>query len=188
MEQNQVTIFRNIKDTSTPFFRDIESILIRIKEGTSKDLIKQIRSEKNKEVRQELKKNLPAICFSGMFNKRNDDSITQHSGFICLDFDGYKTKKDMMSEKERLSKDRYVYSVFISPSGNGLKALVKIPKEPNNHKNYFISLERYYNSDYFDKTSKNVSRVCYESQGSYSINISNILWHIKGNMNMTHSG
>ena len=163
MEQNQVTIFRNIKDTSTPFFRDVESILVRIKEGTSKEIIKQIRAEKNKEVRQELKKNLPAICFSGMFNKRNDDSLTQHSGFICLDFDGYKTKKDMSSEKERLSKDRYVYSVFISPSGNGLKALVKIPKEPNNHKNYFMSLEKYYNSDYFDKTSKNISRVCYES-------------------------
>ena len=178
MEQNQVTIFRNIKDTSTPFFRDIESILIRIKEGTSKDLIKQIRSEKNKEVRQELKKNLPAICVSGMFNKRNDDSITQHSGFICLDFDGYKTKKDMMSEKERLSKDRYVYSVFISPSGNGLKALVKIPKEPNNHKNYFISLERYYNSDYFDKTSKNVSRVCYESYDPLIyINLNSNLWN-----------
>ena len=28
MEQNQVTIFRNIKDTSTPFFRDIDSILL----------------------------------------------------------------------------------------------------------------------------------------------------------------
>ena len=42
MEQNQVTIFRNIKDTSTPFFRDVESILVRIKEGTSKEIIKQI--------------------------------------------------------------------------------------------------------------------------------------------------
>ena len=101
----QVTIFRNIKDTSTPFFRDLDSILERIKEGKSKELIKQIRSEKNKDVRQELKKSLPAICFSGTFNKRNDDSLIEHSGFICLDFDGYKTKKDMMSEKERLSKD-----------------------------------------------------------------------------------
>ena len=53
MEKNQVTIFRNIKDTSTPFFRDIESILVRIKEGTSKDIIKQIRAEKNKEVQRE---------------------------------------------------------------------------------------------------------------------------------------
>ena len=177
MEQNQVTIFRNIKDTSTPFFRDLDSILDRIKEGKSKELIKQIRSEKNKEVRQELKKNLPAICFSGTFNKRNDDSLIEHSGFICLDFDGYKTKKDMMSEKERLSKDRYVYSVFVSPSGNGLKAIVKIPKEPQNHKNYFMSLDKYFNSQYFDKTSKNVSRVCYESYDPLiHINSNSHLW------------
>jgi len=177
MEQNQVTIFRNIKDTSTPFFRDLDSTLDRIKEGKSKELIKQIRSEKNKEVRQELKKNLPAICFSGTFNKRNDDSLIEHSGFICLDFDGYKTKKDMMSEKERLSKDRYVYSVFVSPSGNGLKAIIKIPKEPQNHKNYFMSLDKYFNSQYFDKTSKNVSRVCYESYDPLiHINPNSHLW------------
>ncbi|QDP56289.1 MAG: hypothetical protein GOVbin3009_56 [Prokaryotic dsDNA virus sp.] len=163
MQENKVTIFRNIKDTSTPFFRELNSILERIKEGKSKELIKQIRSEKNKEVRQELKKNLPAICFSGTFNKRNDDSLIEHSGFICLDFDGYKTKKDMMSEKERISKDRYTYAVFVSPSGNGLKVLVKIPKEPENHKNYFLSLDKHFNSEYFDKTSKNLSRVCYES-------------------------
>lgn len=177
MQENQVTIFRNIKDTSTPFFRDINSILERIKEGKTKELIKQIRSEKNKDVRQELKKNLPAICFSGTFNKRSDDSLIEHSGFICLDFDGYKTKKDMMSEKERISKDRYTYSVFVSPSGNGLKVLVKIPKEPENHKNYFLSLDKHYNSEYFDKTSKNVSRVCYESYDPLiHINLNAHLW------------
>ena len=172
-----VTIFRNIKDTSTPFYRDIESILIRIKDGSSKSLIKQIRSEKDKSVRQELKKNLPAICFSGTFNKRSDNSIKEHSGFICLDFDGYKTKKDMMSEKERLSKDRHVFSVFISPSGNGLKAIVKIPKDSDNHKNYFLSLEKHFNSKYFDKTSKNISRVCYESYDPLIyVNINSHLW------------
>ena len=172
-----VTIFRNIKDTSTPFYRDIESILIRIKDGSSKSLIKQIRSEKDKSIRQELKKNLPAICFSGTFNKRSDNSIKEHSGFICLDFDGYKTKRDMMSEKERLSKDRHVFSVFISPSGNGLKVIVKIPKDSDNHKNYFLSLEKHFNSKYFDKTSKNISRVCYESYDPLIyININSHVW------------
>jgi hypothetical protein len=156
MNKTQITIFRNIRDTSTPFFRDLDSILERIKEGKSKDLIKQIRSEKDKMVRQEVKKNLPAICFSGTFNKRNDESLIEHSGFICLDFDGYKKKKDMLSEKEKLCKDKYVYSVFISPSGNGLKAIVKIPKEPMNHKSYFTALEKHYDSEYFDKTSKNI--------------------------------
>tara|TARA_R100000951_G_scaffold70630_1_gene59553 strand:- start:3862 stop:6255 length:2394 start_codon:yes stop_codon:yes gene_type:complete len=159
----QVTIFKNIKETATPFYREVEVVLQRIKEGSSKELVKGIRLEKDKSQRNELKKLLPAICFSGIFTKRNDNSITEHSGLICLDFDGYPKKKDMLEEKERLSKDNFIYSVFISPSGNGLKALVKIPQDVDNHVNYFNSLESHFNSEYFDKTCKNLSRVCYES-------------------------
>jgi len=160
---NQVTIFKSIKDTAAPFFRDVNSILQRIKDGSSKDLVKKIRLEKNKNDRNELKKQLPAICFSGMFNKRNDQSLIEHSGLICLDFDGYEKQKALLEDKENLSKNKYVYSVFISPSGNGLKVLVKIPADPENHQNYFNSLDKYFNSMYFDRTSKNLSRVCYES-------------------------
>jgi hypothetical protein len=160
-----VTIFKSIKDTDTPFFRDVRLILNRIKEGTesTKDLVKRIRLEKRKPERQELKKLLPAICFSGTFNKRTDASLIQHSGLICLDFDGYTKAKELLQDKENLSKNKYVFSVFISPSGNGLKVLVKIPADAENHTNYFNSLEKYFNSPYFDKTSKNLSRVCYES-------------------------
>ena len=159
----QVTIFQNIKETSTPFHRNIGLILERIKSGSSKDLVKKIRAEKRKPERQELKKQLPAICFSGIFTKRSDTSITEHSGLICLDFDGYQGQKELLQDKENLSKNKYVYSVFISPSGNGLKVLVKIPADIDNHINYFNSLEKYFKSQYFDKTSKNISRVCYES-------------------------
>ena len=161
--KHQVTIFQNIKDTSTPFYRNVSLILGRIKSGSSKDLVKKIRAEKNKLERNELKKLLPAICFSGTFNKRSDASLVQHSGLICLDFDGYASSKELNEDKESLRKNKFVYSVFISPSGNGLKVLVKIPEDPDNHINYFNSLEKYFNSKYFDKTSKNVSRVCYES-------------------------
>ena len=158
-----VTIFQNIKDTSTPFHRDVMGILQRVKDGSSKDLVKRIRSEKNKTERNELKKQLPAICFSGTFNKRNDSAIVEHSGLMCLDFDGYEKQKALLEDKENLSKSKFVYSVFVSPSGNGLKVLVKIPADAENHQNYFNSLEKHFNSPYFDKTSKNISRVCYES-------------------------
>jgi hypothetical protein len=158
-----VTIFQNIKDTSTPFHRDVMSILMRVKDGTSKDLVKKIRSEKNKTERNELKKQLPAVCFSGTFNKRNDGALIEHSGLICLDFDGYDKQKVLLEDKEMLSKNKFVYSVFVSPSGNGLKVLVRIPADVENHQNYFNSLEKFFNSPYFDKTSKNISRVCYES-------------------------
>ena len=126
-------------------------------------MVKRIRSEKNKTERNELKKQLPAICFSGTFNKRNDSAIVEHSGLMCLDFDGYEKQKALLEDKENLSKSKFVYSVFVSPSGNGLKVLVKIPADAENHQNYFNSLEKHFNSPYFDKTSKNISRVCYES-------------------------
>lgn len=158
-----VTIFKNIRDTDTPFFRDVHTILQRIKDGATKELVKKIRAESRKPERQELKKQLPAICFSGSFNKRSDNSIVEHSGLICLDFDGYQKQKELLQDKENLSKNKYVFSVFISPSGNGLKVLVKIPADPENHTNYFNSLDKYFNSTYFDRTSKNLSRVCYES-------------------------
>lgn len=174
-----ITIFKTIKDTDTPFFREIGMILTRIKEGATKDLVKKIRLEKRKAERNELKKQLPAICFSGKFNKRSDESIIEHSGFICLDFDGYATQKDLLQEKENLSKSKYVYSVFISPSGNGLKVLVKIPTDPSNHVNYFNSLEKHFNSPYFDKTSKNISRVCYESYDPLiHINPNSSIWDV----------
>jgi hypothetical protein len=162
MTQN-ITLFKNIRETSTPFYRPIDVVLKRIKEGASKELVKKIRLEKDKSHRNEIKKDLPAICFSGTFNKRNDSSLVEHSGLICLDFDGYKKQKLLLGDKESLTKDKYVFAVFISPSGNGLKVLVKIPEDADNHVNYFNSLEKHFNSTYFDKTCKNLSRVCYES-------------------------
>ena len=158
-----ITIFKDIKSTNQPFFREVEVVLNRIREGASKDLVKKIRAEKDKNQRNLYKQNLPAVCFSGKFTKRSDNSLEEHSGLICLDFDGYNSNKDLLQEKERLSKNKYIYSVFISPSGKGLKALVKIPNDPDNHKSYFLSLQSFFNSPYFDITSKNVSRVCYES-------------------------
>ena len=158
-----ITIFRNIKETSAPFFRDIDFVFDRIRTGKYKDLIEKIRKEDDKTKRNDLKKNLPAICFSGTFNRRADDAIIDHSGLICLDFDGYESIDDMLKDKASMCEDKYVMAVFISPSGNGLKAIIKIPKEPHNHKKYFDALNKHFDSKYFDVTSKNISRVCYES-------------------------
>ena len=83
-----ITIFRNIRETSTPFYKDIDFIFERIQSEKYGDLIKQIRKEQDKTARNELKKELPAICFSGTFSKRADDALKEHSGYICLDFDG----------------------------------------------------------------------------------------------------
>jgi hypothetical protein len=172
-----VTIFSNIKDTSTPFYRDVNIVFERIRTGKYSELIGQIRKEKDKTQRNELKKGLPAICFSGTFQKRSDDAILEHSGLICLDFDGYKTKRDMLEFKESLKEDAYVMAAFVSPSGDGLKVIVKIPADKENHKRYFDALEKHFNVPEFDVTSKNISRVCYESYDpNIHINTESSVW------------
>ena len=105
-DQMEITIFKDIKNTSRPFYRDVSRILERIKEGASQDIVRTIRSEKDKSIRNELKQSLPAVCFSGKFTKRNDASLSEHSGLICLDFDGYENDRLLLEEKEKLTQDR----------------------------------------------------------------------------------
>jgi hypothetical protein len=111
----QVTIFSNIKETSVPFYRDVLAILSRVKEGKSKDIVRKIRLEKDKELRNKLKQELPAICFSGTFSKREDSALMEHSGLICLDFDNFPSSDEILAKKDELANDPYTFSVFISP-------------------------------------------------------------------------
>lgn len=175
-----ITIFKNLAQTNTPFFRDIDFIFDRIKTGKSKDIIDHVRKQKTKELADDVKKQLPAICFSGTFSKRSDSSILEHSGFICLDFDKYESIDLLNEDRNKLIADKFTYAVFISPSGIGLKVIVKIPKDIENHKNYFDALEKYYNNSHFDTTSKNISRICFESYDpNIFINSNSKLWDLK---------
>lgn len=159
----KITIFKNIKETSTPFIRDVDFILNRIKNGNSKDLINQIRKETNKDLRNKLKNNLPSICFSGIFKNRAINGLLEHSGLICLDFDKYSNESDLNAFYNELKSNKYTFSCFISPSGDGIKLIVKIPKEPENHKLYFEALDEYFDNQNFDSGTNDISRVCFES-------------------------
>ena len=121
-----ITYFRSINDTSEPFYKDVSMAIDRIRNGSSKDKVMDVRNSSNKEERNEKKKKLPAICFSGTFSRRSDNAIIEHSGFICIDFDGFKNEQDLYNKREELMADKYSYCVFTSPSGDGINGyLVK---------------------------------------------------------------
>ncbi len=85
---SKITIFPSVRETSSGHFITIETALQRIKTNPKQhDLIQRIRNTTDKAQRDELKRTLPAYCFSGMFTRKNTASIQQHSGLICLDFD-----------------------------------------------------------------------------------------------------
>ena len=175
-----ITLFRDLKQTDKPFYLPVEKVLDRIKNGSSKELCEKIRQYEgpdNKAKRNELKKMLPAICFSGKFINRSKQGIVEHSGLICIDFDGFIDEWSMLDYRAFLIHDEYSYAVFTSPSGDGLKVLVKIPPSIDNHVNFFLSLKSYYNVPEFDSTTKDISRVCFESYDpELFINENSAMW------------
>ena len=163
---SNVTVFKDLYSLNNPKYIDIDYVLQRIKEESCKDLVDSIRQEKDKSSRNILKKKLPCVLFSGEFSSRADNALVKHSGFICLDFDGFENDEVLIFSKDYLTRDKYTYSVFTSPSGDGLKVIVKIPEDPENHRAYFNGLKEYYNSPYFDESCVNESRICYMSSDS----------------------
>ncbi len=134
----------------------MSTALDRIKKGQSKTTIDAIRSG-NKDA----KKKLPVVCFSGEFATRADDALFEHSSLLVLDFDHI----DVAQAKGALATDDYVYSCWVSPSGDGLKALVKVTN-PERHRDHFRALRTYFHKQYdleVDESGVNESRACFES-------------------------
>lgn len=166
--EKKVTVFKNIWSTTEPMFINVVEVLKRIKDGNSKELINKIRDCDNKDERDNYKKRLPSICFSGRFSERNSESLLEHSGLICLDIDELK-ESDIPKIRESIEIDSSTMACFISPSGKGLKVIVKINDSIVYHKGQFLSLEQHFNEILkpfgaeIDKSGKDVNRVCYES-------------------------
>src|SRR5690606_29075126 len=67
----------------------------------------------------------------------------------------------------------------ISPSGNGVKAIVKIPASIKDHKKYYEALCETFDTK-LDTKTKDVSRVCYESfDPELFINHNSKIWELK---------
>lgn len=149
---SSVTIYKDM-NSKEPFHISIQSALARIRDGESADLVRAIRQGSGD------KKKLPCIIFAGKVEgkTRKDDDVKTHSGFIVLDWD----KVDVQNKKQQLKNDPYIYASWISPSGNGVKALVKVPPSIEHHEEHYNSfLSRY---PELDSTSRNIARLCFES-------------------------
>ena len=160
---SKITYFKSLTSTKQPYYYDSFQAFERIRTGKSRETVEKVRAARNKgeeEEQRKLKNMLPCICFSGTFETRKDSDLINHSGLVCLDFDKVGDPEVI---KEKLKNDEYVHAAFISPSGDGIKVVVKIPDNELMHKKYFMGLMHHFEIDGFDTSSKNVSRICFES-------------------------
>ena len=161
MEEIEISVFKSLfKPHEIPYVVPISKIVKRIRQGSSKELVEEIRKGN-----KDKKKELPAIVFSGLFNERNSNGLKQHSGLMCFDFDKYPNTEELNKQKEILKKNKHVAILFVSPSGNGLKAVIKVSNEltKETHPQIFKAFNNQFKYEHFDIACSNLDRVCFES-------------------------
>ena len=114
------------------------------------------------EERKRLKTGLPSFTPGGTFTKRANDSLKKRSGLLGLDFDHVP---DLPSARARLLEDSRlpIDLLFTSPSGDGLKAMVRVPLE-HDHQINFRALSAYLREHHGltpDPSGKDVARACF---------------------------
>lgn len=154
--ERKITIFQTIYQKEEPIIKTVGLALQRIQKGKSRSIIEDVRAGRSDKTK------LPVVCWSGQFARRADDALMEHNGLTILDFDKLE---DVLQVKRQLAEDKYIAAIWVSPSGNGLKALVQL-KFPDKHRDQFNALINYFNKNYgldLDKSGKNESRACFES-------------------------
>ncbi|POS00794.1 uncharacterized protein DUF3874 [Flavobacterium croceum DSM 17960] len=162
-----VTIFKNFNEVVE--HKTIATILEEIKTGKYKPGIIYLRkslSEKKEEAYNKAKKSLPAFTPSGKFvGGRKLEFLTEYSKFIILDIDKLSAT-DLQNAKSLAAQSEFTYACFISPSGNGLKILVKIDTPKTEHKETFLKVQAHYEAILkleIDKSGKDLTRLCFYS-------------------------
>jgi hypothetical protein len=142
-------VFKAIK-TNAPIRKQVEKIRAAQTAGDTK-------------AKQAAKKALPCITPAAIFKtKRQKSDIESFTGLSVLDFDHVK---DVTKFKKQITKLPIVFACFVSPSGDGLKVLIKTPavKDQDSHVGTFLSLKEYFNSEYLDDSGKDFTRLCFLS-------------------------
>jgi len=128
-----VSCFKNYNTAGNPANINLLTWLTSTK---YKDKVEAIRSTPDKQIRTDLKSQLPAITPSGLFSYRSQDSLLSHSGLIQIDLDNL-SEGDLSYLQKELQKLTNIAYLGKSVSGRGLWGLIPIPPDPSSHKDHF---------------------------------------------------
>jgi hypothetical protein len=165
---SKISWVTNATDTAA---RDVsaEKVLEAIRTG-GKELrprVEQIRrliAAGHRDQGSELKRRLPAVMWSGHFSERNNNALVKHSGLLCADLDSLNG--ELPSVREKLTKSPHVWSAFTSPSGEGLKAVFRVPADGARHAGSYRAVEQHVREltgRQIDQSCKDVARLCFLS-------------------------
>jgi hypothetical protein len=115
------TRFKSLRNTKPECTQSLFSVLQEIASDKYRVQIEEIRSQE-KPSKSPLKDRLPVFTPTGRFSYRSMAGLEEYNGLICLDIDGVENPEAL---KERCKSLNWVYAAFVTPSGQGLKVMVK---------------------------------------------------------------
>ena len=126
---------------------------------------RSLRSLPKEEQADFKRRQLPFVTFSGIFTLRHNEHLVRHSGLLCFDFDHVGNETSVRDLQQRLITDPIlnVNLAFRSPSGDGLKLVVKNNFTPENHNAKYAQLAQYILQHYnitVDHTN-DIARACF---------------------------
>lgn len=134
-----VSIYRNVTD-NIGAKTTLRTFLLSDKYRAE---IEHLRTITDKQERNELKKKLPCITVSGVFEPiRATDNLIEHTGLICIDIDGQDNGhiRNFTNLKDQLFKLDEMLYCGLSASGNGYFAIIPI-QNPKQHKQHFKAIQ-----------------------------------------------
>jgi hypothetical protein len=162
-----VSIFKNFTEVVENL--PVETVVEQIKNGMYQKLVEQLRqllSEGKKKEYDQQKKKLLAFTPCGTFEGgRKQDRISEYSRLVILDIDKL-SKTELSSIKEKSAAEKYTLAMFESPSGNGLKILVRVCTGREHHLSAFNQVKNHYErllGAKVDPTGKDITRLCFLS-------------------------
>ena len=163
--QPQFSFFRApISNTLPSEVLDLPQLHARITGDDYATVTRKLRELQDPGQRRSFKaRSFPYVTFSGIFSKRCESGLLQHSGLLALDFDHVEALSEL---KRQLLSDPQLRTelLFTSPSGQGLKWIVSCEPQKWSHSEYFQAVSNYLQHTYGlrpDASCRDVSRACF---------------------------
>ncbi|MEI6036255.1 MAG: BT4734/BF3469 family protein, partial [Verrucomicrobiae bacterium] len=159
----EVTTYPNAMSPDCPAVDSVKSVLEAIKTGefrTQIDNLRRILGRDGKAAYDREKTKLPAFCVSGTTGDRK--RLLKHSNLLQIDFDGLNGT--LADARRKVVADPHVAAAFTSPSGDGLKVLLRI--DGSRHDQSVTTAVEYFSRIYglkHDPQVKEPTRLCFVS-------------------------
>ena len=169
--QFMVSVFNNIWDTDNENLTkncnaDIILDIIRTGDYGVAGKINAIRNAVTKEQRDELKKHLFVITWQGIFSYKNNNGCVSLSSLVCIDID-HRAEPDLVGIKQEISNWPFVLAYFLSPSGDGLKVVIRTDNYSiDDYGNCYRQVEKLFTDKFGiqpDSRCEDLSHPCYIS-------------------------